>query len=95
MRTISEPLRQNCPGKLAGYLFIWVLLSKYKQMVRVWIQRDGKKGILEVEDRKVRGIRWNVRGEIVRIGYHAVDGNHHFIDLVGGPPPAGTSHLPS
>ena len=48
MRAFTKALLEDCPCQLLGAMIVWISLDKGKEVFRVWVQRDGRGGILEV-----------------------------------------------
>jgi hypothetical protein len=57
-----------------GKVSIQVFPGKGKEEVRVQMEGDSEKGILEIEDRKVSSIRGDIGEDCVRIWDQWVDG---------------------
>jgi hypothetical protein len=79
--TVPEPLRQNNLGQLLGITTTWISPGEGKEVLGLWVDRDGKESILyTVQDCEMGGGTRNERQESIRIGYHRVYRSHCYID---------------
>lgn len=49
MRTTTKILREDCPCQMVEAMIVCISTDKGKEVLRVWLQRNGKEGILGVE----------------------------------------------
>jgi hypothetical protein len=64
---------------LLSEVSIWVFPGKGKEEIGVQMERDSKKGVPEVKDRKMRNIRRDVGEDGIRIWDQRVDGDNSLI----------------
>jgi tRNA U54 and U55 pseudouridine synthase Pus10 len=62
-----------------GKVSIQVFPGKGKEEIGVWMEGDSKKGVLEVENRKMRSTRRDVGEDGIRIWDQRVDGDNSLI----------------
>jgi hypothetical protein len=58
---------------------IRVFPGKGKEEIGVWMEGDSKKGILEIEDRKMSSVRRDVGEDCIRIWDQRMDGDNSLI----------------
>jgi hypothetical protein len=64
---------------LLGEVSVQVFPGKGKEEIGVQMERDSKKGILEIEDKKMSSIRRDVGEDCIRIWDQRMDGDNSLI----------------
>ena len=80
MRAITKALLEDCPCQLLGAMIVWISPDKGKEVFRVWVQRDGKEGIPEVQDNEVGSGRGNEKEKSIGIWNYWVYGDNSCVD---------------
>ena len=78
--TVSEPLREYGPCELCGQLGVGVSPGESKEELAVGVEWDGKKGILEVNNGEMRGLRRYGRKEGVGVRDKWMGRDHRRVD---------------